>query len=346
MSIAIAISVAIVASGNLRKAGTSVLAPGTVQDLGGAVRVELASNHGAGDSPSQDVGAVSPGRHDLPGSSGGVRMLTVRTWGATYADLVYAALRSDVVVVEDPERDLPSDHRETRRAAQLISSELVAQAVALRKASVPFRLSGSGARVEEISTEAARESLAVGDVITEVAGVPIRVVDDIKAALEGRSPGETVSVELLREGRPARVEVRLSSGTDQDRPVLLGVLVTTVGMHVESPYRIDFALDGVGGSSAGLAFALEIYMRVTGRDLTGGKSVAATGELAADGSVQAVGGVAQKARAASSAGVQLLLVPRQNRDEAMASAPDVETVGVSTFDEAVSVLEALAGEER
>ncbi len=310
------------------------------------MRVELESLPEAADSASQDAAALPPGRRDRSGASGGVRMLTVRTWGATYADLVYAALRSDVVVVEDPERDLPSDHRETRRAAQLTSSELVAQAVALRKASVPFRLSGSGARVEDISTEAARESLLVGDVITEVAGIPIRVADDIRTALGGRSPGEMVSVGLVREGRPARAEVRLSPGTDQDRPVLLGVLVTTVGMHIESPYRIDFALDGVGGSSAGLAFALEIYMRVTGTDLTGGRSVAATGELALDGSVRGVGGVAQKARAASSAGVQLLLVPRQNLDEALASAPDIEAVGVSTFDEAVSVLEALASEGR
>ncbi|HET7720770.1 MAG TPA: S16 family serine protease, partial [Acidimicrobiales bacterium] len=78
--------------------------------------------------------------------------------------------------------------------------------------------------------------------------------------------------------------------------------------------------------------------------LTGGTSVAVTGELLSDGSVGPIGGVAQKAVAVRRAGIKVFLVPKENEAEARAHAgKNLEIRGVSNFDEALKALGSLEG---
>ncbi len=60
--------------------------------------------------------------------------------------------------------------------------------------------------------------------------------------------------------------------------------------------KVDLNLADVGGPSAGLLFSLGIIDKLdgdgSGGDLTGGRSIAGTGTIAADGTVGPVGGVA------------------------------------------------------
>ncbi len=56
-----------------------------------------------------------------------------------------------------------------------------------------------------------RGGFVLGDVITAVDGEPVRSVSDLLAALERRSPGDTVTVGLLRDGGSTTAEVRLSA---------------------------------------------------------------------------------------------------------------------------------------
>ncbi len=330
--VAIALSLLIVAAAET-PTGKYVVAPGTVESLREAVRVGLETGRDNGGAASPTIDA---------GPQGGIRLVTVRTWPASLADLAYAAVRSDVEVIEDSSGGESDREREERSASQLLASEMIAQLVAFREAAIPVTLTGSGARIEDVSAEPAKERLMVGDVITAVDGIPVKISEDIRKALSGKSPGDEVSVEVSREGRPLSLTVKLSPGPDDKRPVLLGVLVSTVDVRIESPYKVEFDLRGIGGPSAGLAFALEIYMRVTGKDLTDGKLVVATGELDFEGHVRAVGGVEQKAVAASQAGADILVVPSENSNEARRAAPGTEILAVSTFSEAVSSLRALA----
>ena len=64
----------------------------------------------------------------------------------------------------------------------------------------------------------------------------------------------------------------------------------------------------IGGPSAGLAFTLGIINTLSGGNLTGGRTVAATGTIHPDGTVGDVGGVAQKTVAVERAGATLFLV--------------------------------------
>jgi S1-C subfamily serine protease len=48
-----------------------------------------------------------------------------------------------------------------------------------------------------------------GDVLTKVDGRDVRSMDDVHAALSGKRPGQAVSVELQRDGKPVDATVRL-----------------------------------------------------------------------------------------------------------------------------------------
>ena len=76
------------------------------------------------------------------------------------------------------------------------------------------------------------------------------------------------------------------------------------------PINVKINTELVGGPSAGLAFTLAIIDDLTPGSLTGGKRVAVTGTIQADGSVGEVGGVEQKAITARTNGVQLMIVPK------------------------------------
>ncbi|KZY32135.1 2-alkenal reductase [Roseovarius sp. HI0049] len=63
----------------------------------------------------------------------------------------------------------------------------------------PARLSGDG-------------RLLPGDIVTGLGGEEVRGVDDLLAALEGYRPGDTVSLNLSREGEDREIEIELGEG--------------------------------------------------------------------------------------------------------------------------------------
>ena len=75
------------------------------------------------------------------------------------------------------------------------------------------------------------------------------------------------------------------------------------------PVHVHFSTGGIGGPSAGLAFALEIYDSLSGRHLLRGHKIAVTGELDLVGDVNEIGGVKQKTIGAIDAGADTFLVP-------------------------------------
>ncbi|MET9501019.1 S16 family serine protease [Streptomyces sp. NPDC006622] len=110
--------------------------------------------------------------------------------------------------------------------------------------------------------------------------------------------------------------------------------------------EVTLKLADVGGPSAGLLFSLGIIDRLdgdgSGGDLTGGRTVAGTGTIDADGKVGAVGGVALKTQAARRDGATVFLVPKAECSDARSQLPEgLRLVPVSTLKGAVSALIAL-----
>jgi PDZ domain-containing protein len=112
--------------------------------------------------------------------------------------------------------------------------------------------------------------------------------------------------------------------------------------------KVTLRLADVGGPSAGLLFTLGIIDKLDGNgsggDLTGGRTVAGTGTISADGKVGAVGGVALKTQAARRDGATVFLVPKDECGDAKSELPKgLRLVPVTTLKGAVGSLVALEG---
>jgi PDZ domain-containing protein len=110
--------------------------------------------------------------------------------------------------------------------------------------------------------------------------------------------------------------------------------------------KVTLKLADVGGPSAGLLFTLGIIDKLNGDgsdgDLTGGRTIAGTGTIDANGEVGAVGGVALKTQAARRDGATVFLVPKDECSDAKSELPKgLRLIPVTTLKGAVNALTAL-----
>jgi len=116
-------------------------------------------------------------------------------------------------------------------------------------------------------------------------------------------------------------------------------LATTVNETFEFPFFIDIKTGNVGGPSAGLMMALNVYNNLTEQDVTNSMIIAGTGTIEIDGSVGPVGGVKQKIIAAKRAGAELILVPTANFEITKGLETEkTAIVPIDTFQEALEVI--------
>ncbi len=98
---------------------------------------------------------------------------------------------------------------------------------------------------------------------------------------------------------PVEVAPREVDGTPR-----LGIMT---GYGFDLPFEVTLDVDpAIGGSSAGMMFALSVYDTLTPGSLTGGEVIAGTGTVDDQGQVGPIGGIAQKIAAARDEGARAL----------------------------------------
>jgi Lon-like protease len=228
--------------------------------------------------------------------------------------------------------------RDRQTAADMQRSERVASAVALQALGYDVEATPTGALVVSVAHDVpAAKKIQSGDVIVAVDGVAVRTPDDLRAQIGKREAGDPVELTVRRGKETSRIRTKtVPTPGDPSRPIV-GIRVDQEA-DIELPIDIEIDLGQVGGPSAGLAFGLEIA-RMLGRNVTKGCDVAATGELALDGSVLPVGGLKQKTIGAEDTGVDVFLVPAgDNAAEARSHAEDLEVIAVDSFQQALRLL--------
>ncbi|MGA8850111.1 MAG: PDZ domain-containing protein [Aeromicrobium sp.] len=224
-------------------------------------------------------------------------------------------------------------------AAQLDGSKDSSRVAALRAAG--YVVPGLPEVAEVAKDGAAADVLKAGDLIRAVDGT---AVDSSAAAVEAvsvRDPGESVSLAITRGSTERTVDVITKADRSDPTVPRIGI---TLGTTYDFPITIDNNVGReVGGPSAGAMFALAIYDRLTPGSLTGGRKIAGTGEISAEGVVGSIGGIQQKIAGAAAAGATIFLVPEANCDEAMdGDTKDLRLVRVATLEGAIDALELLA----
>jgi len=263
---------------------------------------------------------------------------------------------TDVVPQGDLTGNLPTEEFDAQGVVDMSESQMTAEAVALRQLGYPVPEHDAGVTVYVVDPSSpAWHVLHVGDVVTAVDGVPTPNTAALVAAVHTHGPGERITLRVGTITNPTNghdVSLVLGSAVENGKRVpIIGIGAPDVpipGMGTQPvydyPFPVQISADGIGGPSAGLAFTLGVINTLSGGNLTGGRTVAATGTIHPDGTVGDVGGVAQKTVAVERAGATLFLVPPQEYSTAKAKATSgLTVVAVRSLGDAIAVLEQHGG---
>lgn len=276
---------------------------------------------------------------------GGIYYVDVTVRRATWAERLLSFLRPTGSTLVAGNAVVPhgSSFEQRRREglAEMARSEEIAAAVALRQAGYKVPATPRGALVEGVASDVpAALALRPGDVIVGIRGAVVRTPLMLRRALERMRPGDSVALRLRRDGRTRTVTVRTVSSPADARRAIIGIRIAQAA-EITLPVKVNIDLGNVGGPSAGLPFALDVLQEL-GRDVDRGRRVAATGEIALDGSIGPIGAVQQKVIGAREAGMDVFLVPAgENATEARRYAGSLRIVPVRSFQQALAALRTL-----
>ncbi|GHF80069.1 PDZ domain-containing protein [Amycolatopsis bartoniae] len=216
-------------------------------------------------------------------------------------------------------------------------SQSNAEVAALRHLGYPIKVLAQ----DVVAGSPADKVLAAGDRLLTVNGKQVTQEDDVRAALVGTKPGQTVSI-TFQHGTDAPRTSTLALAPNPDPNTPQGFMGLQPVDRADVPFDVKVSLQDVGGPSAGLMFALAIVDRLTPGELVPGEHVAGTGEIDEKGNVGAIGGISFKVVGAREAGATVFLTPAQNCAEAAAAVPDgLKLVKVTTLDSALTALDDL-----
>lgn len=222
----------------------------------------------------------------------------------------------------------------------MVDAQRTAKAIALQRAGYGRGVEPTGVVVTGVLKGAPAEgALLPRDRIVAARGLSVRTNADLQQALGGIKPGEPIVLRLERNGVEQEVTVKTGiHPQDATRPYL-GVMLEQAVRYDDAAVPIKILLPWITGPSCGLAMTLQIIDQLTpGGIYPAGERIAITGTIEFDGSVGAIGGVAQKVVTAEAAGAKAILVPPANFADAQAAATTIKVVPVSTIDAALSWL--------
>ncbi len=275
-------------------------------------------------------------------TDGHLNMVTVSFIGGPGTEFnIFAALRAwlsphDAVV---PEEEIFTPGQSEQQVSKQDTEEMVNS----QQTAVLAALSQLKIKYKTIDTVAATEAgmpasgvLRPGDVISAVDGKPVTYTADAGTLIRAHRPGTPLELTIIRKGKPRTVRLVTKDVKGQ----------AMIGVHVQEsfvfPFSVKINITNIGGPSAGLMFALGIIDKLTPMNLTGGKFIAGTGEIEANGTVDPIGGIQQKMAGARAAGATIFLTPAANCSDTVGAVPaGMRLIKVSSLGGAIRDLQAL-----
>jgi PDZ domain-containing protein len=287
-----------------------------------------------------------PGERPPRNQRGGVYFVDVRFRKAhLLEDLLGRPLASNatLVPVQQVRGSATEQQQEHIDVTEMQQSQKTAAAVVLSRLGYHIRVRLPRIVIGGILRNApAAKVLRAGDELLAVDGQPVHSLGRLHQLITPHRPGDRLRLTFRRRNRTTTAAVRTIPSLEDRREAAIGVLVDETGAAIgKLPVRVRIATAGVGGPSAGLAFALGL-MEELGRNVDRGYKVAATGELELDGSVLPIGAVKQKTVGAREAGVDVFLVPAgSNARVARKYAHGLRIIPVQSFPQALHALATL-----
>ena len=274
---------------------------------------------------------------------GNLFQLTVRRDEANYFVYAWASLSSEIDLY--PRESILPDGITPKELSEIsiqnmITSENVAVAVALNYLGYEIDSEGDGVLVVGLLDDSpVKDKLFKNDLITSINNQNVKSSTEFISLLKSYEIGESVEIGLIRDNKQIKIETKLIEHVEYKNEPMVGFLASTPNQKFVYPFDVDINTGNVGGPSAGMMMALNVYNLLIESDITNGKKIAGTGTIEIDGSVGPVGGVKQKVIAAKRANASLILVPTANYLEASVySDENTSIVAVDSFEEALNVI--------
>lgn len=298
------------------------------------------------DSEGTEVPLITVSGVESYETSGELSLLTVYVVGSpedhpSWLEVIGSWFRPDYAVIPMDAIFPPGSSQQTeseQAAIQMDNSKQEAIAAALTELDIPFE---SHVVVSEAMEGYPAEGiLEPGDIILTAAGESAANVSDLRARIKEIGIGGSIEMTIERDGEPLTVSIGIVASDSDDTTPVIGVY--TSGNYT-FPFEVDIQLANVGGSSAGMMFALGIIDELTPGFLNGGENVAGTGEITASGEIGPIGGIVQKAHGARGSGAEWFLVPADNCEALVGHVPGgLRDISVSTLDDALAALKAIS----
>jgi PDZ domain-containing protein len=301
--------------------------PGPVKDTLGSSKnkpvIEISNHETFPTSGQLDLTTVSVTSPD--------RQLTLPQAMRNWLDPHHDLFPRDIIY--PPEQS--ADEVEQQNTAEMTGSQDSAVAAALQAAKVPFHT-----KVSTVSKGTPADGkLKPGDIVLAVDGQTVTQVPQVGDFVRKHKVGQNVLFLIRRDSAEQTVQVKTAATPGDDSRPMVGI---TIGVDSQVKVTVNLGQD-IGGPSAGTAFALAIYDKLTPGALLAGKHVAGTGTIDALGQVGAIGGIQQKIAGAKNDGATIFLVPGPNCEAALhAGVKGIRLVKITTLNEAISALQAVA----
>lgn len=182
-------------------------------------------------------------------------------------------------------------------------------------------------------------NLKIGDQILKINDNDIEDLSDIKQVINESAVQD--EIRFLVNRNEEEIEV-IESVKEIEGVKAIGVIFITDYEYQLSPaIELKFK-NSESGSSGGLMMALSIYSAISDEDLLKGRNIAGTGTIDINGNVGEIAGVKYKIMGAVRKGMDVVLVPSANYEEAIKTKKDnnydIEIVKVEKFSDAIEYL--------
>ena len=279
-----------------------------------------------------------------PTGPGGIYFVDVFERRASMLEKLFPWIRSGSTLVPASEIVPPGVSDSQQRQADLeemSTSQKVAAAVALRKLGYHVVAEPNGVLVDTIVLGThAPGKLEPSDRIVSVNGAPTMTIATLRAELAKVKPGDVVTLGVVRDGKPLTVKIQTVPDPADPSRGIIG-FGPDQSAEIKLPIKVRIDAGGVGGPSAGLAFALQV-MEELGKNVDRGYRVAATGQMELNGAVSPIGGIKQKTYGVRKAKADVFLVPAgENARDARRYAHGLRIIAVKSFQQALHALATL-----
>lgn len=234
-------------------------------------------------------------------------------------------------------RTMSIDEVNQEEVAEMDDAKSSAVVAALREAHQPVQ---AMPMVQQVSIGGpSYNKLQPGDLIERVDQSRVTTTAQVGTLIRKHAVGDAVVFSVLRSGHPKDVTITTVASNRQKDVAVVGIGLATGYQYAPT---VSYGIDpDVVGPSAGLVFSLAIYDMVTPGDLVGGRSIAGTGTIDANGKVGAIGGIQEKIAGAQQAGAKIFLVPAANCVDLAGVSTSMQLVKVATLDDAAKALATL-----